>query len=214
MSNDIENQRDAWVVRAVAGDRQALDSLLLHFHDPLRQFIGGSIALGDLAGVTHDDLLHETIVSAIRGIQGIEPRGADAFFAWLKTIACNCHRNMIKAAKARKRGDGRRPVRAMENSNPAATSVLKLIVGSDPSPSLLYRRKEAIEAIARAIAQLNPEQRELIDLHYQSRMTIADLAIKFGKTEEAIRTSDWFRARQFLIFAATALPALVRMPTI
>jgi RNA polymerase sigma-70 factor (ECF subfamily) len=187
--SDTEKQRDEWVVRAAAGERAALDSLLLHFHDPLRQFIGASIALGGLAGVSHDDLLQETIIAAIRGIRGIEPRGAEAFFAWLKTIASNCHRNMIKAAKAKKRGDGQLPIIEGESSDSAATSFLNGIAGSDASPSLMLRRKEAIEAIARAITQLSPEQRQIIDLHYHSRLSVSDLAEQMGKSEQAIRTS-------------------------
>ena len=189
MSSETENERDDWVVRAAAGDRTALDSLLLHFHDSLRQFIGASIALGDLPGISHDDLLQETIIAAIRGIRGITPRGADAFFSWLKTIASNCHRNMIKAAKAKKRGDGHPLIARAENSDPAATSILNGVAGSGPTPSLMLRRKEAIEAIALAITKLNPEQREIINLHYNSRLSVRDLAEQVGKSEEAIRTS-------------------------
>lgn len=188
MSSDTENQQDQWVARAVAGERVALDSLLRHFHDPLRQFIGASIALGDTSGISQEDLLQETFIAAIRGVRGIEPRGAAAFFVWLKTIASNCHRNMVAAARAKKRGGEFRQVVA-DQSDPAATSILSGFAGSEPTPSLVYRRKEAIEAIARAITQLSPEQRELIDLYYHSRLSVHDLAEKLGKTEPAIRTT-------------------------
>src|SRR5262249_48061603 len=148
-----------------------LDSLLLHFHDPLRQYIVGSISSGEAVGITHDDILQETIIAAIRGIRGLEPRGAEAFFAWLRTIAGNCHRNMIAAALAQKRGEGRAEIEPAASES-TATSILGQIASSDPSPSLISRKKEAIEAIARAIAALNPEQRDLIELHYNSRLSV------------------------------------------
>jgi RNA polymerase sigma factor (sigma-70 family) len=188
MTVSNENQRDDWVTRAAAGDRASLDSLLLFFHDPLRQFIGASIALGDSAGISHDDLFQESIIAAIRGIRHIQPRGADAFFAWLKEIARNTHVNMIKAANAQKRGGGRQRITGSDNSDPAATSILNQIAGSDAGPSLLLRRKEAIEAIAIAITRLNPEQRRLIDLYYKPEMSVRELAKQLDKSEEAIRT--------------------------
>jgi RNA polymerase sigma factor (sigma-70 family) len=180
---------DEWVVQAVAGNRSSLDSLLLHFHDPLRRFIGASVALGAPVGISHDDVLQEAIIAAIRGVNGITPCGADAFFAWLKTIARHSHLNMIKAAKTQKRGEGRPAVTGARTDDPTATSILGGIAGADPSPSLIYRRKEAIEAIALAIARLSPEQREMIELYYQSHVPVRDLAQKMGKSEEAVRTS-------------------------
>jgi RNA polymerase sigma-70 factor (ECF subfamily) len=187
VTGGAKDQRDQWVERAVAGDRASLDSLLLHFHDPLRQFIVASIALGKTAGISHDEIFQETMVAAIRGIERIQPRGADAFFSWLKTIALNCHRNMVEAAQAQKRGGGRSPVTRKED--PTATSILKQIAGSDPSPSLVSRRKESIEAIARAVTRLTPSQRQLIERYYQSGMSVRDLAKELDKSEEAIRTS-------------------------
>jgi RNA polymerase sigma factor (sigma-70 family) len=188
MTGHGENQPNEWFVRAVAGDRSSFDSLLLYFHDPLRQFIGASIALGDAADITHDDLFQETIVAAIRGVRSIEPRGADAFFSWLKEIARNTHLNMVKAANAQKRGGGRQAFVGNENADSAATSILGKIAGCDPAPSLIFRRKEAIEAIAVAITKLNPEQRQLVDLYYKPGMTVRDIAGELGKSEEAIRT--------------------------
>jgi len=189
VTTETKDPRDKWVERAVAGDRASLDSLLLYFHDPLRQFILTSIALGNSGGISHDDLLQETIIAAIRGVKGIEPRGADAFFAWLKTIAHNCHRNMVDAARAQKRGGGLAPMAGAENADPAATSILKQIAGPDPTPSLLSRRKELIEAIARAVTRLTPPQRQLIERYYRSGMSVRDLAREMDKSEEAIRTS-------------------------
>jgi RNA polymerase sigma-70 factor (ECF subfamily) len=188
MSSDADIQEDQWVARAVAGERPALDLLLRHFHDPLRQFIAASIALGDSAGIGPEDLLQETFIAAIRGIREIEPRGAAAFFAWLKTIAANYHRNMVAAARAKKRGgEFHQIVRSADDA--AATTILDRFPGPTPTPSAAFGRKEAIEAIARAIAQLGPEQRELIDLYYHSRLSVQELAEKLGKSEHAIRTS-------------------------
>jgi RNA polymerase sigma-70 factor (ECF subfamily) len=170
---------DRLIEKAVAGDESSLESLLMHFYNPLLQWISTALMRGDAGGVVADDVLQETMVAAFRSVRQIEPRGSRAFFSWLKTIARTRLINLIDARRAQKRGG--------QLANAVATSILNRIAARDPSPSLIARRKEATEAIAKAMAQLEPGRRKVLQLRYGQGLSIQEVATRIGKSEGAVK---------------------------
>jgi RNA polymerase sigma factor (sigma-70 family) len=94
---------------------------------------------------------------------------------------------MIQAANAQKRGGGRVPLSGRPNQDDTATSVLKLLAGPDRTPSMLARRGEAVAIVAKALDQLDPHRRRILDLRYGQGCSIHDIAVKEGKGEGAIK---------------------------
>jgi RNA polymerase sigma-70 factor (ECF subfamily) len=176
---------DDTVKRAVAGDQSALESLLLHFHDPLLRFIQHSLA--PIPGLSPEDLLQETMIEVFRGMRGLKPQGSDAFFAWLKTIAQTRRLNFFAAANAQKRGGGRKPITSDRGVDGTVTSVLHLLIGPDRTPSLIVRRNEAVGIVTKALNSLDADRRRIIDLRYGRGCSIRDIADREGKGEGAIK---------------------------
>jgi RNA polymerase sigma-70 factor (ECF subfamily) len=178
---------DRWVVASSRGDAQAIQSLLLHFHDPLLSFIKSSLATRDSVEFSAEDLLQETLIEACRGIKKLDARGGASFFAWLKSIAQSRHLNRVKAARALKRGgNGKRIVRA-SGEDRTATSILNLIAGADARPSVIVRRNEAIRVIAAVVAKLEPDRRRVIELRYGQGLSNSEVAARVGKSEGAVK---------------------------
>ena len=178
---------DDLILRSTAGDATAIESVLLHFHDPLLQFIRSTLAAPDSADFSAEDLFQETLVEAFRRVKGLEAQGSIAFFAWLKTIAHHRHLNRLKAAKALKRGGARKRIVNGIATESTATSILHLIAGTEARPSVIVRRKEAVGVVAVALSKLDAERRQVIELRYGQRMSNAQVAEKMGKSEGAIK---------------------------
>jgi RNA polymerase sigma-70 factor (ECF subfamily) len=182
---DRSTELDELIVRAAGadGDRSALEALLVHFHDPLLRFIARLVGR-DNAHIAADDVLQDTMVAAFRAIGNLRPCGGVAFFTWLKIIARSQFLNQIQAQGALKRGGsggGQTGPRRL------ATSILDLIAVRDPSVSQMLRRKEAVEAMQRAIAQLHARKRQALELRYGQQLSIQAVAAHTGKTEAAVK---------------------------
>jgi RNA polymerase sigma-70 factor (ECF subfamily) len=181
---------DELIGRAAAGDQSSLESLLVHFHDPLLRWIGKLVLRDAVVTVSAEEVLQETLIAAFRGMRKLEPRGERAFFAWLKTIARSRLINQIKAAAALKRGGGNPAMavgHAAGDGDATVTSILGLIAGRDPTPSLVLRRKEASGIVAAALARLEPGRRRVIEWHYGQGLPVPEIAARLGKGEGAIK---------------------------
>src|SRR4051794_27295941 len=94
---------DDLVARAAGQhDRSAMESLLLYFYDPLLAFVR-KLVRGP-SDIAPEDVVQLAMTEAFQRVWSLEPRGADAFFAWLKTIARTRLANLIEARRAKKRG--------------------------------------------------------------------------------------------------------------
>jgi RNA polymerase sigma-70 factor (ECF subfamily) len=177
------------IAEAVAGDRVALESLLLLHHDWLLRYVRSLLTRTRVATIDAEDALQETLVEAFRRIDTLEARGRDAFAAWLKTVARTRVSNMLKAQRAAKRGGGRRRIVAAGNSPNAqtVTTILGLIAGEAPTPSVILRRKEAGEALQDALAALQPLKRQIMEWRYGHGMSIESIAGKTGKSVSAVK---------------------------
>jgi RNA polymerase sigma-70 factor (ECF subfamily) len=120
-----------------------------------------------------DDTVSEVFVAVVRGLATF--RGdEDDFRRWLFTIA---HRRAVDAHRAR----ARRPVRPADPSD-----LPDLVADGDPT--------EAVEELlapgvaTAALAQLTPEQREVILLRVVADLSVADAAAVMGKQPGAIKT--------------------------
>jgi RNA polymerase sigma factor (sigma-70 family) len=160
----------------------------MHFHTPLLQCIRGWASNRNRGGLAMpEDVLQETLVEAFRKAKGLEARGGEAFFGWLKSIARTRQINMIVAAKAMKRGGGRPATGRASGADSTKTAILNLIAAAGPSPSVIVRRKEAAVAVAGALAGLEPLKREVMELRYGKGMSIQEIGQCVGKNEGAVK---------------------------
>lgn len=192
---------DAHVRKAAAGDRGALERLLLHYQADLLASIHRKIGRRHAGAlISPEDVLQETWAAAARSVTTFEARGGDAFLAWLKAIARSRLLNMLEATRAKKRGGG--PVArggkrattgaaaapATGSVDPGTVNALveRLAAGTD-RPSVVIRKREAIARTEQALAAVDPARRNLIDLHVGRGLTHAQIAREVGSSEGAVK---------------------------
>ena len=151
--------------RARAGDREALESLIGRYLPRLQRWASGRLPRWARDMAETQDLVQEALFQTFKRIERFEPRGEGALHAYLRQAILNRIREELRRAK-------RRPARSELDSaaEDDARSPLAAAIG-----------QEAIDRYERALAQLRPDDRELvvarIELGYTNR-EIAELLDK------------------------------------
>ena len=151
--------------RARAGDREALESLIARYLPRLQRWASGRLPRWARDVADTQDLVQEALFQTFKRIERFEPRGEGALHAYLRQAILNRIREELRRAK-------RRPARSELDSaaEDDARSPLAAAIG-----------QEAIDRYERALAQLRPDDRELvvarIELGYTNR-EIAELLDK------------------------------------
>jgi RNA polymerase sigma factor (sigma-70 family) len=155
-----------------AGDKSALDRLLRRFLPLLTRWASGRLPRGvrDLSDT--EDLVQETIISALRHIDHIEIRGEGALQAYLRRAVLNRIRDEL-------RRHGRRGLVETLDENVRATedSPLEIAIGN-----------EALERYEAALSRLSAGDREAVIARIELGQTYAEIASGLGKpSTEAAR---------------------------
>jgi len=95
------------VAAAAAGDKSALQCLLLRHHDRLIVWLRNRLPEDLRATVSPEDVLQETLIDAVRGISALTVKSPNTFLSWLQAIANHRMLYMLKAHRGAKRGEGR-----------------------------------------------------------------------------------------------------------
>ena len=177
---------EALVARATAGDTSATDRLLLAHYRRLSARIGRKIPSECSGTIAADDELQETFAEVFRRLGSFRTQGEQSFYRWLATIAELRLADMVKAARAAKRGGGRKAAQAA--GNPEAGSVVNLLdlaAAHERTPSRSVARHEAASAIHVAMAGLKGDYREALQLRYLKGLPVAEIAKQMNRTERA-----------------------------
>jgi RNA polymerase sigma-70 factor (ECF subfamily) len=155
-----------------AGDKSALDRLLRRFLPLLTRWASGRLPRGvrDLSDT--EDLVQETIISALRHIDHIEIRGEGALQAYLRRAVLNRIRDEL-------RRHGRRGLAETldENVRAKEDSPLEIAIGN-----------EALERYEAALSRLSAGDREAVIARIELGQTYAEIASALGKpSTEAAR---------------------------
>jgi RNA polymerase sigma-70 factor (ECF subfamily) len=153
------------VARARAGDAGALRDLVERYYDACWRY--AYRMLGDRADA--EDAAQETFLRAMASLGAYQERAQ--FRQWLFTILVNQCRNALVARARRK----------------------SRFVSSDELPEHDQRRGItdppvlADDELARAVAQLEPEQREALLLRFGEGMDYAEMATATGASQSALK---------------------------
>jgi RNA polymerase sigma-70 factor (ECF subfamily) len=155
-----------------AGDKSALDRLLRRFLPLLTRWASGRLPRGvrDLSDT--EDLVQETIISALRHLDHIEIRGEGALQAYLRRAVLNRIRDEL-------RRHGRRGLAETldENLRAKEDSPLEIAIGN-----------EALERYEAALSRLSAGDREAVIARIELGQTYAEIASALGKpSTEAAR---------------------------
>jgi RNA polymerase sigma-70 factor (ECF subfamily) len=185
----MAGKNDATLVRkAVAGDDAALQQLLSKHHRPLVAHISSRLSETHRRSGLAEDVAQETYIAVFRDIGSFDSYGDERqFFSWLCRVANNRMLDMLKRLRAAKRGGGRSPM-TRRRGDGGDRELIEMLAATMVSrtPSRSVARREAIEAVQRALDTLKPEYREALHLRYIQGLPVADVAAKLDRSAGAV----------------------------
>ena len=158
------------VCRAQGGDRQAFDSLVERYSEPVGGMIRSQLAAHLRQTVEVEELVQETMVRAFRSLERFRWRGKDSFCAWLCAIAKHV---VLKSV------DQGRRYRALEIAN--------TVLADGPSPSTAMRRGERFERLESALQGLSHDHREVIKLARIEGLPIKEIGVRMNRSPGAVK---------------------------
>ena len=168
-----ENTRSL-VSRALADDRDAVDTLFHRYRDRLRQ------ALRKLIGPKYrlvladsEDATQDAILSALRRLSQFEYRGEGSFLAWLLKSAEFEIVRKVRQIEAQKRN-------AAGSRIDFDTQFAGAVPGNEPSPQQALDQNEMAERIRQALQQLPDREREVIVLRRYLELSTEEICIEMG----------------------------------
>ncbi len=180
-----EQQRAADVERAMAGDADALQRLIVRYHATLRGIVAAARDDDLRSRIDPDDVLQQTYVAAFKGLAGRHFDGPGAFYKWLETIARSRLEDQQRALRRGKR-DVAREVLPAADRTASYPDLVNRLADPDSTPSRQVAKSEAVAAVMSCLARLDDEQREVIRLRFLESRPVAEVAGRLGKSEAAI----------------------------
>jgi RNA polymerase sigma-70 factor (ECF subfamily) len=134
------------IERAKAGDAEAVDQIFVRYLPSLRRWASGRLPRRARDLMDTDDLVQETVIRAIRRLDGFEMRHDGALQAYLRQSIMNRIRDEARRA-------GRAPAVAEldDNQHDRGASPLEVAIGA-----------EAVERYEMALMRLRPHEREAV----------------------------------------------------
>ena len=183
----LEQKTRHLVVLAKEGDKSALNQLYSVYAERVRWMVRFRMSKGLRSKLDSMDLVQDTLIHALSGLENFTYRNEGDFIRWLSRIAENELRGNLKKLHADKR-DIRREVRLGSNG-PTASGGFVGTVGpiEATTPSMILSRKEDLAKLEKAMDELKPEYREAIVLRKIEGLSYQEIGQRLGKSSDAVR---------------------------
>lgn len=213
-----ETERAEHMVRAAAGDANALQRLLIEYHAALRRLVDGRIDAAFRRRWEPEDVLQDAYIDAFQALD--RPVGAPqfgspaAFYKWLERIVLNRLTDAQRSLCSAKR-DVARELPVDRSPRPDCSTTCQDLLGrlsaSGTTPSRAVAREEAVGAVLASLARLPEPQRTVIRLRFLEDVPVQRIAELTGQTEAAVY-QQCHRGLAALGRILNALPCLWRGP--
>jgi RNA polymerase sigma-70 factor (ECF subfamily) len=178
----------ALVAKATAGDRAALEELLINHSTDLAHHITGNLPPAIQSQVSVDDILQQVFVDVFRGIKGFTSRSEGPFVSWLRRIADRHLQDALKQfVRENRAGPCHRPGGKANGQGSSVADLVDLLSASGDSPSGYAARCEAVQAVQVGIAGLPADQRDAVRLHLLQGISVGETAALMDRTTDAVR---------------------------
>jgi RNA polymerase sigma-70 factor (ECF subfamily) len=172
--------------RAAAGDRAALEELLLAEYERLLARIESKLPRDLVGALGAEDALQDTYAEIARRIGEFEPRNERSFFNWACTLADHRVIDLVRAARAAKRGGDARQVHTAADADASVIDLLGHLASHERTPSRSAAGREAVAAIRAGLAQVGDDYREALRRRYIEGLPVAQIAAEMGRTEASV----------------------------
>lgn len=178
MADHAETGFQQLILRARRGDDEALGQLL-DGHRPYLRLLARRFLDGPLAQrLDASDVIQQTLLSAFRNFEKFDGEATAEFVAWLTRI----HERNLHDVVRRHRLSRKRSVEHEER----VESDMPFVDPRASSPSRRLLRGEQAVRLAAALEELTNDQREAIRLRHLEGLSLADIAMRLGRSESAV----------------------------
>lgn len=160
---------------AIAGDANALESLLQLNHDRLFGYVKRHLPPEIQPEADPADIVQDTYLQACRRITTFTDQGSDSFFRWLVTISRNLMLELLRKRKVQRQHPDRQAIQWLEE--------LSLYLHT---PSRSAASHELIAALQRAIAHLPPHFAQAITSRYINGLSVEETARQMNRSPQAV----------------------------
>ena len=182
-----EQERAANVQQAAAGDADALQRLIVHYHATLHGKVAAALDTHLRGRIEPDDILQQAYITAFKNIADCHFDGPGGFYKWLEAIVLNQLKDVQRALRRQKRDIGRE-VHSRPDATASYPGLISRLASTESTPSRRVARDEAIAGVMTCLARLSEDQRAVVRLRYLECLPVADVAARLGRPEETIHT--------------------------
>jgi RNA polymerase sigma-70 factor (ECF subfamily) len=181
MSTDTHELLD----EAAAGNRQATQSLFATHRDRLRRMVEINLDRRVCGRVDPSDVVQDALAQAHRQLSKYLETKPITFYSWLRQIAWE---QLEKTHRRHLMTECRSVTR--EEFNVPSDSVYELVnrvVAAGSSPSRHVEQAELRRRAREAIAELSPQDRQVLVLRHLEQLSMREIAEATGATEAAVK---------------------------
>ena len=175
------------VALAQGGDQSALNNLYRVYAERVRWMVRFRMSKELRSKLESMDIVQDTLVHALRGLEGFTYKNEGDFVRWLSKIVENELRCNLRKLHADKR-DIRKNVQ-LNNSRPTTGSrYAGMLTPVDATtPSVIMSKRDELARLEKAIDELKPEYRQVIVLTKIDGFSYNEMGQRLGKSDEAVR---------------------------
>ena len=176
------------------GEAEALGTLLHAYRNYLRMMAATCLDRGVQAKADASDVVQETLLAAHQNFVGFRGTTEREWVKWIRRILANKIAELERrfALKGRRVSRERSLEAAMDRSS---LMLRNLVPARDHSPSQEAEQRERSVILADALAELEPEDREVVVLRNLRELDWNEIAARTGRSPDAARML-WTRALQ------------------
>lgn len=184
----IENHKTQHLVAlAKEGNESALNQLCSVYGERVRRIIRLRLDRKLRPKLDSVDVVQDALILALGGLKDFTYRNEGDFLRWLSRIAENKLRDILDKFHADKR-DIRKEIPFKKEG---ASAEGGFVGAAEPigttTPSVIMRKKEALDRLEKALDELKPEHKEVVVLKRIEGLSHAEIAERLGKNAGAVR---------------------------
>jgi len=195
------------IVRAQAGDREALNALFARYRDRLCRMVEMRLDTRLHARLDASDVIQEAFVEVAERLEEYLRDPKLPLFLWLRLVVGERLMKLHRHHLGTQMRDAGREVSLYRGALPAASSaaLAAQLLGKHTSPTQAALRAERILRVQEALNTLDPVDREILSLRHFEELTAAETA-QVLSIEESAAAKRYFRALKRLKNILAGMP--------
>jgi RNA polymerase sigma-70 factor (subfamily 1) len=180
-----EGERQVLIDRAVNGDGDCLQRLIVEYHAPLLAKVKGRLSPALRRYVSPEDVLQQAYIEAFKAATGRAFENPAGFYRWLERICLDQLKNACRHLR-RDRRDVRRNLSGSAAGTRSALALVERLPASPSTPSRHPAKQEACAAALSSLARLSDDQRTVVQMRFLEDRPVQEIAAELGKSPGAV----------------------------